>query len=99
MKKLLLVLIVLSFACKKKKQASVSQHPVPSVAVQINMYPNDPLNFNLKAIGGWMYVSGGINGLVVYRKSEEEFVAIERTSPQSPDNPAAKVMVLNDNFT
>lgn len=78
---------------------SPSDHPVLSVPVNITLYPNDPLNFKVQAIGGWMYVEGGINGIVLYRKSNEEFVAIERTSSHLPDNAAARVKVMSDNFT
>jgi hypothetical protein len=88
------------FSCRKKEPpVSVADHPVPSVPVQITIYPNDPLYFKLQAIGGWMYVDGGINGIVVYRKSEQEFVAVERTSSYLPDNPEARVKVMSDNFT
>jgi hypothetical protein len=72
---------------------------VPSVPVNISMYPNDPLNFPLQGIGGWQYISGGINGIIIYRKSQQEFVAIERTSAHLPNNPAAKVFVQSDNFS
>lgn len=86
-------------ACKKKKPAeSVKDHPVPSVPVEINVFPNDPINFKLQNPGGWIYVEGGINGIVLYRKSEEEFVAVERTSSHLPDDPKAKAWVMSDNF-
>lgn len=91
--------MLLCFACRKKDTGNVNNNPVPSVPVQITLYPNDPLMFKLQAIGGWMYVNGGVNGLVVYRKSNEEFVAVERTSSQLPDNAKARVIVLSDNFT
>ena len=100
MKKLLLfTMLLLVLACKKKKNQNMINHPVVSVPVQINVYPNDPLNFKLQGIGGWMYISGGLNGIVVYRKSNEEFVAVERTSSHLPDDPNAKVWVQSDNFT
>jgi hypothetical protein len=91
---------ILALSCKKKaKSQNPAQNPVPYVQVDITMYPNDPLNLRIQGIGGWMYINGGLNGIVLYRKSEEEFVAIERTSSELPDNPAARVVVLNDNFT
>lgn len=46
-----------------------------------------------------MYFSGGINGVVVYRKSEQEFVAIERSSSHLPNDPKASVQVQSNNFT
>jgi hypothetical protein len=101
MKKIFLLLAVVSFfSCNKKsKSTNSAEHPVASVPVNITLYPNDPLNFKIQAVGGWMYVEGGINGIVLYRKSNEEFVAIERTSSYVPDNAAARVKVMNDNFS
>ncbi len=100
MKKLVLVLLLFSlFSCKKKKNENIVNHPVVSVPVQINMYPNDPLNFAIQGIGGWMYINGGHKGIIVYRKSNEEFVAIERTSSHLPDDDRARVLVQSDNFT
>ncbi len=90
-------LIILS-SCKKKVQQNNTNHPVPSIPVSIVMYPNDPLYFKVQSIGGWMYLSGGINGIVLYRKSQEEFVAVERTSSHFPNDAAAKVFVQSDNI-
>jgi hypothetical protein len=97
---IIFIFLLVFAACKKKKNTTnVSEHPVPYVPVDLTIYPNDPLNFKIQAIGGWMYFNGGINGLVVYRKSQQEFVVLERTSSYLPDNPYAKVKVMNDNFT
>lgn len=85
--------------CKKNEPKVVQQHPVPSVPVNLTIYPNDPLNFDIQAIGGWMYFTGGVNGIVIYRKSEQEFVALERTSTKNPSDAKSRVLVLNDNFT
>jgi hypothetical protein len=91
------VLVIAS--CKKKKAENLNNHPVPSIPVLVTIYPNDPLFFKVQAIGGWQYIDGGINGIIIYRKSNEEFVAIERTSSQLPDDAKAKVWVQQDNFT
>jgi hypothetical protein len=84
--------------CKKKSNQAqtLPNHPVPYVPINITIYPNNPTYFNIQAIAGWQYVNGGINGLIVYRKSNEEFVVIERTSSQLPDNPNAKVKVKSN---
>jgi hypothetical protein len=88
------------FGCKKKtKTKNVAEHPVPYVPIDITVYPNDPLNFKVQAIGGWIYLNGGINGIILYRKSQQEFVALERTSSYSPNNPNARAKVMADNFT
>lgn len=103
MKKLLSLIITIllfSISCKKKsQQQNQADHPVPYVPVDITVYPNDPLNFKIQSIGGWLYFNGGINGIIVYRKSQQEFIALERTSSYYPDNAAAKAKVQTDNFT
>lgn len=100
MKKLIVLMIFCSFvSCKKKSPSqSANENPVPYVPVSISLYPNDPLHFAIQAIGGWKYLAGGINGIVLYRKSEQEFVAIERSSSFYPGKPEAKVFVMTDNF-
>jgi hypothetical protein len=100
--RLIISLVLSAFlvgSCKKSKHQNVADNPVPYVPVSITLYPNDPLNLPVQGIGGWMYINGGINGIVLYRKSEQEFIAIERTSSQLPDDPKARVVVLKDNFT
>ena len=93
----LLASLLVFGACNKKN--TTNNHPVPYVAVALSVYPGDPSNFDLQAIGGWKYIDGGLNGLVVYRKSEQEFIVLERTSSYLPNDKLAKVYVQSDNFT
>ena len=93
------ILVIFSF-CKKKTTAVVDN--IPYQTVNINIYPNDPLNFKIQAVGGWIYIAGGVNGIVVYRQTmtgSSDFIAIERTSTYLPNDAGAKVKVLSDNFT
>jgi len=82
----LVLLLCICLSCKKKKTTQpVPQYPIPYVAVSVIIYPNDPTNFALQAIGGWKYYSGaGVQGLIIYRKTQQDFVAIERASPENP---------------
>lgn len=94
----LLVIGVLFFAeCKKKKKTV--QDNLPYQTVNITIYPNDPLNFKIQSVGGWMYINGGVNGIIVYRKTTNDFVAIERTSTYLPNDASALAKVQSDNFT
>ena len=87
--------------CKKKNKTV--QDNIAYQVVNITIYPNDPLYFKLQTAGGWVYINGGANGIIVYRKTAtntpSDFVAIERTSTAFPDDPNAKVKVQADNFT
>ena len=99
---LVFVFVVALFSFCKKKNNTV-QDNIAYQTVNITMYPNDPLYFKLQAVGGWVYISGGVNGIIVYRKtatnSPTDFVALERTSTSLPDDQNARVKVQADNFT
>jgi hypothetical protein len=58
------------------------QVPMVPVNVQINI--NQPDFFNLSVVTGWVYITGGSRGIIVYRKSQSEFVALERHSAYNP---------------
>ncbi len=93
-------LLVLFSFCKKK--AATVQDNIPYQTVNINIYPGDPLNFKLQVVGGWIYVNGGVNGIIVYRQTQtgsSDFIALERTSTYLPNDAGARVKVLSDNFT
>ena len=105
-KHLTFLFIILTFfiACKKKK-TEVINYPVQNVPVNERLYPNDPIYAGkLTGIGGWVYYNNAANtaglfGLIIYKKSAQEFVVIERASPESPTNKAGAVKVQPDNFT
>lgn len=88
----------LAVACKKKAQQTNNSN-IPYVPINISIYPNDPLNFKIQTPGGWMYFNGGVNGLIVYRKTATDFVVLERTSTYDPNNSNAKAKVQSDSFT
>jgi len=99
---IVLTAIVLVFSFCKKKNKAV-QDNLPYQTVNITIYPSDPLYVaKLGHIGGWIYINGGVNGIIVYRKSQNgasDFVALERTSTYLPQDAGAAVKVQSDNFT
>ncbi len=94
----LVLICVLAVACKKKAQ-KVQDNGVPYIPINIVIYPGDPLNFKIQTPGGWMYFNGGAGGLVVYRKTNTEFVVLDRTSTYLPDDYNARIKVQSDAFT
>lgn len=68
---------------------------VPSVPVNVTINVLTPQFFDLSVPGGWVYVTGGSRGIIVYRKSQEEFIAIERHSSYQPEDNCA-VVVMDD---
>lgn len=91
---LFLGLIVLAFACKKNKN-----HPVPNVPVDITIDINLPSYINLTGVSGWAYVNGGSRGIIVYRRSQDEFLAFDRHSPADINGDCPQALTPDiDNF-
>ncbi len=63
------------FGCEK------NTHPVPNVYVNIYIDVTSTQYIELNNIGGWLYLTGGYNGLIVYRRSLNEFMAFDRACP------------------
>jgi len=84
-----LVLFTLFFwGCKKRKNTVI-----PYIPVNIYIYPSDP-NFNrIITPGGWTYLVGGSRGIIVYRRSNEEFVAYDRHCTYDTENACGQVEV------
>lgn len=54
-------------------------HPtIPNARVDFVIYPNDVMYYRLNTYGGYEYFTGGVNGIVVYRLDEWNFMAFDR---------------------
>ncbi len=56
----------------------------PPTLVDINININNPSYIDLAVPGGWVYLSGGNQGIIVYRKTVDEFVAMDRLCMYQP---------------
>ncbi|MCB0762692.1 MAG: hypothetical protein KDC12_14280 [Flavobacteriales bacterium] len=84
------VLTLGSWQCRKKNDQ------IPLVSVNITMNINEPQFFDLSAVGGWVYVTGGSRGIIVYRNNLNEFSAYDRHAPFNVDE-ECQVKVTEDN--
>jgi nitrite reductase/ring-hydroxylating ferredoxin subunit len=72
------------FGCEKDRNEIIPYVPV-------NRYFNirDPEFFDLSVPNNSVTIKGGLNGIIVYRVSVEEFVAYDRTCTYEPENNCA----------
>lgn len=84
----LLIFILVGVSCNKNRT-----HPVPSIAFDVEIDMTLPTYQDLTGPGGWAYVNAGIKGIVVYRQSQEVFVAWERMSPEDPEGKCTSGLV------
>ncbi len=81
MKKIITFIIILIFtylACKKNTRKNL-----PYVSIRQTIWLNNPENINLQRIGGIKIISGGLNGIIIYRLSKDIFLVYENTCPHS----------------
>lgn len=73
---LLIVIQPIFNSCAKDEKETI-----PYVYVNFYIQPNSTLYINLNHVGGYEYLTGGYNGIVVYRINTETFVAFDRACP------------------
>ena len=78
-------------ACKKSNNNS--NVAIPNATVDINLYINNPSYVNLNSVGGWVYETGGVRGIIVYKSGTNEFKAYERNCTYQSNNLCATVSV------
>jgi|SRR3954470_1664287 hypothetical protein len=84
-------LLLLPIGCKKEAHSTI-----PEVNVDVYIYTNNPSYISISVVGGWAYVNGGVRGILVYRKSANEFMTFERNCTyQSTD--ACAIITVDQN--
>lgn len=96
--KLLLIFLALSGVCLIYSCKKNNQNQIPDVLVDIQVNINNPGYYQLQAVGGWRYFDGGSRGIVVYRKTIDEFVAFDRHCPYNPTDACGTVSVDSSNI-
>jgi nitrite reductase/ring-hydroxylating ferredoxin subunit len=81
-------------SCKKDKKEDL----IPNVFVDFYINVNSTQYLELHSINGWVNVTGGVRGIIIYRKSIDEFMVYERNCTYQPSNTCAKVSVDNTNL-
>ncbi len=92
MKKIYFLIICILLSCENEN------YNFPQVDVNLFLYINNPEFFDVENPGGWMYLNGGVGGILLYRKNYEEFIAYDRASTFNPVS-KCQVSVQNDNIT
>jgi nitrite reductase/ring-hydroxylating ferredoxin subunit len=84
----LIILLVISGCTKEEKR-----NEIPVVGVSFFIDPNSTEYLELNGVGGWVPLTGGYKGIIVYRKSISEFMAFERACPYDWEQTDARIDV------
>lgn len=86
-----ILLIAISILACEKNSSNSNGTPTAYVDLYVNItFPSYAM---LNSVGGWVYVNGGVRGILLYRKSVSEFIAYERNCTYQPNTPCATVFV------
>jgi nitrite reductase/ring-hydroxylating ferredoxin subunit len=86
------VVLIGTDGCKKKNDQ------VPLVPVDLFINVNEPQFFDLSSVTGWVYVTGGSEGIIIYRNNTDEFSAYDRHAPINIED-ECQIKVNDDNIT
>lgn len=85
-------MLILMTACRGNR------NQMPYVPVDIYINTSLPAYSNLNIIGGWVYITGGNDGIIVYRQSFEVINAYERKCTYELPNSCGYGVVDSTNF-
>ena len=76
-----------------------NDEPVPYVYVNFYVNLSSPQFISLTSVGGWVYVTGGYKGIVIYRNSIDEFCAYDRACTYKPTTDCERIDVEDNGIT
>lgn len=85
---LLFVFITLSTSCERDRDDLI---PYASVDFIIDI--NSTFYNELASVGGYVYVTGGYKGILLYRLSMDDFLAFERSCTFKPLDPCERIVM------
>jgi nitrite reductase/ring-hydroxylating ferredoxin subunit len=94
---IILSIIISAISIFTIQSCDKEHNQIPNVFVDIEIDLTDPLYSDLQLPGNYVYITGGVNGIIVYRSTSNEFDAYERTCPHDPD--CGIVYVDRENYT
>lgn len=62
-----------------------TQSKIPAVFVEFSVDLNDPQYNQITIPGGYVYVTGGYGGILIYHSFDDEYLAFDRACPYDPD--------------
>ena len=84
---LLSVLILTTLSCNK------DTYEFPDAHVNIYLYPNNAEFNGLNFAGGWAYINGGINGILIFHDYFDNYIAFDRACTNEPLNSCEQIYV------
>lgn len=91
--KIFVILIVFTSSSLLFVNCNKDKDNIPYVKVNIIINVISTQYNKLNTVGNWEYLTGGYKGIVVYRKSVDEFVAFDRCCTYKPELDCERIAI------
>lgn len=82
--------VLLVFTCTPdESDDAIPYQEFPDIVLNLSL----PQNFNLRTVGNFKYIDGGVRGIIVYKRSNDTWLAFERNCSFQPNDACATVEV------
>jgi len=71
------------------------EHPVPQVPINIQINIESTQFIELNNVHGWVFLTGGFRGIIIYRWSIDEFRAFDRACPHHPFEECGRITLID----
>jgi hypothetical protein len=92
-KAVLLILVLISGSLGYRCNEDPFLDEIPPVFVDETINLNNFEYSDLNQVGGFVYIQGGVRGIIIYRQSIDRYLAFERNCPYRPLDDCALVGV------
>jgi len=89
-----LLILMLPISCDKNKK-----NIIPYVTVDFTIDILSTFYTELTSVGGWVNVTGGYKGILIYRLSMDEFLAFDRCCSYNPQDPCEIIEMEESGLT
>ncbi len=92
-----LIIFLLTFSCAKNSNNS-NPEPIDNVPVSITVNLNLPTNFHLQNIGSFIYLTGGVKGIILVHHTDDNFYALDRACSYQPNSVSCSKIEVDSSF-
>ena len=92
------IILLVPFFLFQGCQPGIEESGVPNVPVSVEINLSDISNAPLQQIGGFIYLQGGVRGIILFRESQNLYRAFDRNCTFQPSDAAAVVAVNASGF-
>lgn len=84
-KVILTLMLFLAFSCGKNND-NTNTEPIDNVPVSITVNLNLPSNFHLQNVGSFVFLTGGVKGVVLVHNTDDNYYAFDRACSYQPNS-------------